>query len=68
MSDARASLGPSRHQILALAAALTATVLTMGLAVAGLTRQATPAPSPPQTVSQVIGQQPTTPARVEPGD
>ena len=59
---------PSRHEILALAAVLTATVLTMGLAVAGLTRQATPAPAPMQTVNQVIGQQPTTPPRIEPGD
>ncbi|HEY2789740.1 MAG TPA: hypothetical protein VGI72_09790 [Gaiellales bacterium] len=62
------SAEPSRRQLLALALALTATVLTGGAAVAGLTRPPTPAPAGP-AVQQV---QPTTtaPARtqqVEPG-
>ena len=64
---ARAS-GPSRRQVLALAAVLTATVLTMAAAVAGLTRKATPAPASTPTVNQVIAEQPMTVPRVEPGD
>ncbi len=68
MSDARASRVPSRREVLALAAVLTATVLTMAAAVAGLTRKSAPAPVSTPTVSQVVGQQPAAPARVEPGD
>lgn len=62
------SAEPSRRQLVALALALTGTVLTGGAAVAGLTRAPSPAPVTP-SVQQV---QPTTtvPAttqRVEPG-
>ncbi len=60
--------GPGRRQVLALAAVLTATVLTMAAAVAGLTRKANPAPPSTPTVSQVIGEQPPAVPRVEPGD
>lgn len=59
---------PNRRQLIALALALTATVLTGGVAIAGLTRTPPAAPAGP-SVQQV---QPTTtaPARtqqVEPG-
>ncbi len=59
---------PSRRQLVALALALTATVLTGGAAVAGLNRSPSPAPVGP-SVQQL---QPTTTApaaarRVEPG-
>jgi hypothetical protein len=62
------SAEPSRRQLIALALALTATVLTGGAAIAGLTRTPSVAPAVP-SVQQV---QPTTtvPARtqqVEPG-
>lgn len=62
------SAEPSRRQLIALALALTATVLTGGAAIAGLTRAPSVAPAVP-AVQQV---QPTTtvPARtqqVEPG-
>jgi hypothetical protein len=62
-----ASAEPSRRQLMALALALTATVLTGGAAVAGLTR----APSAPPTgpaAGQVQTTPPATTARqVEPG-
>ena len=62
------SAEPSRRQLVALALALAATVLTGGVAIAGLARTPSPAPAGP-AVQQV---QPTTtgPAttqRVEPG-
>jgi hypothetical protein len=53
---------------LALAAVLAATVLTAGLAIAGLTRTAEPAQPSTPTVAQIIGQAPAQPPRVEPGD
>jgi hypothetical protein len=59
---------PTRREILALASVLTATVLTMAAAVAGLTRKASPSPASPPTVSQIIGGQSSTPQRAEPGD
>jgi hypothetical protein len=62
------SAEPSRRQLIALALALTATVLTGGAAIAGLTRSPAPAPATP-SIQQV---QPTTTApattqQVEPG-
>jgi len=59
---------PSRRQLVALALALTATVLTGGAAVAGLTRAPAPAPAVPSI--QPVQPQTTPPARtqqVEPG-
>lgn len=55
---------PSRRKLFALAAALAATALTAGAAIAGLNRRAAPAPAPVQTVSQVVA--PTAPAFREP--
>ena len=57
---------PSRRELFALAAALAATVVTGGAAIAGLTRNAAPAPVSTPTVNQVVGQ-PASPPRVEPG-
>lgn len=59
---------PSRRQLLALALALTGTVLTGGAAVAGLTRTPSPAPAGP-AVGQVQTTPPVTTSRqpVEPG-
>lgn len=62
-----ASAEPSRRQLVALAIALTATVLTGGAAVAGLTRTPSTPPAGP-TVGQVQTVPPATTARqVEPG-
>lgn len=58
---------PSRRELFALAAVLAATVVTGFAAIAGLTRKAAPAQPSPPTVSQIIGQTPTSPPRVEPG-
>lgn len=63
-----ASPAPSRREVLALAGVLTATLLTMAAAVAGLTRKPPQTPATPPTVSQIIGGQPTGTPRVEPGD
>jgi hypothetical protein len=55
--------------VLALAAVLTATVLTGGAAIAGLTRTVTPAQPTPPTVDQIVRPAPASPPpRVEPGD
>lgn len=62
------SPAPSRREILALAAVLTATLLTMAGAVAGLTRKPTSSPARTPTVSQIVNVQPTSTPRVEPGD
>lgn len=62
------SRAPTRREILALAGVLTATLLTMAAAVAGLTRKPTSAPASPPTVSQIVGPQSTSTPRVEPGD
>jgi hypothetical protein len=62
------SRAPSRREILALAGVLTATLLTMAAAVAGLTRKPTSSPANPPTVSQVVGPQSASTPRVEPGD
>lgn len=62
------SARPSRRELFALAAVLAATVLTAGLAIAGLTRTAEPAQPATPTVAQIIGQAPAQPPRVEPGD
>jgi hypothetical protein len=62
------SAEPSRRQLMALALALTATVLTGGAAVAGLTR--TPSTAPTGPVVQQVQPTTTVPARtapVEPG-
>jgi hypothetical protein len=60
------SAEPSRRQLLALAFALAATVLTGGAAVAGLTR--TPSAAPAGPAVQQVQPTTTTPARsVEPG-
>ncbi len=59
---------PSRRQLIALALALTATVLTGGVAIAGLTRAPSPAPAGPSV--QQVQPATTAPARtqqVEPG-
>jgi hypothetical protein len=58
---------PGRRELFALAAVLAATVLTGAAAIAGLTRKAAPAQSSTPTVSQIIGQAPAAPPRVEPG-
>lgn len=62
------SRAPTRREILALAAVLTATLLTMAAAVAGLTRKPTSSPASPPVVSQIIGGQSNAPPPVEPGD
>ena len=62
------SRAPSRREVLALAGVLTATLLTMAAAVAGLTRHAKQSPASPPTVGQIVGPQSTSPPRVEPGD
>ena len=54
-----------RRQLFGLAAVLAATVLTAGAAIAGLSRQVSPAPSSPATVVQTV---PMSQPRVEPGD
>ena len=61
---------PSRRELLALAAVLAATVLTMAAAIAGLTRTPAPASQSPPVVDQIIrpAPAPTPPPRVEPGD
>ena len=58
---------PSRRELFALAAVLTATALTGAAAIAGLTRKAAPVRPATPTVSQVVGQAPAAPPRVEPG-
>jgi hypothetical protein len=58
---------PSRRELFALAAALAATVVTGAAAIAGLTRKAVPAQPSAPTVSQIVGQAPASPPRVEPG-
>ena len=58
---------PSRRELFALAAVLTATVVTAGAAIAGLTRTAQPAQQSPPTVSEIVGQAPAAVQRVEPG-
>ena len=60
---------PSRRQLLALSAVLTATVLTAGAAITGLTRPPSAPPASTPTVDQIITPAATTrPPRVEPGD
>ena len=61
---------PSRRQLFALAAALAATVLTAGVAIAGLTRAPDSPPASTPTVDQIVNQtvNPVRPQRVEPGD
>ena len=54
-----------RRQLFALSAALAATVLTAGAAIAGLARKVSPVPVAPTPVVQTVL---PTPARVEPGD
>jgi hypothetical protein len=63
------SAEPSRRQVLALALALTATVLTGGAAIAGLTRTPSAAPPAGPAVGQVQTVPPATTSRepVEPG-
>jgi hypothetical protein len=56
---------PSRRELYALAAVLAAAVLTAGAAIAGLSRQVSPAPASPGTVVQTV---PTSQPTVEPGD
>jgi hypothetical protein len=58
---------PSRRELFALAAALAATVVTGAAAIAGLTRKASPVQPSPPAVSQIVGQAPASPPRVEPG-
>lgn len=58
---------PSRRELFVLAAVLAATVVTGGAAIAGLTRKAAPSQVSTPTVSQVVGQAPASPPRVEPG-
>ena len=57
---------PSRRQLVALALVLTATVLTGGVAVAGLTQTPAPAPAAP-TAGQVQTIPPAATEPVEPG-
>ena len=61
---------PSRRELFALSAVLAATVLTAGVAIAGLTRNPSAPPASTPTVEQVVNQtvNPTRPTRVEPGD
>ncbi len=58
---------PSRRELFALAAVLAATAVTGAAAIAGLTRKAAPVQPSTPTVSQVVGQAPAAPPRVEPG-
>jgi hypothetical protein len=58
------SAEPSRRQLLALALALTGTVLTGGAAIAGLTR--TPSAAPAGPAVQQVQPPTTTPARTQP--
>lgn len=59
---------PTRREVIALAGVLTATLLTMAGAIAGLTRKPTSSPAQVPTVSQIVHAQPTPLPRVEPGD
>ena len=58
---------PGRRELFMLAAVLAATVVTGAAAIAGLTRKAAPVRPSMPTVSQVVGQGPASPPRVEPG-
>ena len=66
-AETKAGATPGRRELLALAAVLAATVLTGGLAVAGLNRAPAPSQGPTQTVDGVVGQSQSAP-RVVPGD
>jgi hypothetical protein len=61
---------PSRRQLLALSAALGATVLTAAVAIAGLTRVPASPPASTPTVNQIVSGTgvPVQPPRLEPGD
>jgi hypothetical protein len=57
----------SRRALFAIAAALAATVLTGAVAIAGLTRNVSPAPSVPAVGQTLTPAAPVIPTRVEPG-
>lgn len=57
----------SRRALFAIAAALAATALTGAVAIAGVTRHVSPAPSVPAVGQTLTPAAPVTPTRVEPG-
>lgn len=69
-TDTPSRPAPSRRQLFALSAALAGTVLTAGVAIAGLTRAPSAPPASTPTVDQIVNQtvNPVRPQRVEPGD
>lgn len=68
-AGAAARPAPTRRQLFALSAALAGTVLTAGIAIAGLTRSPGAPPASTPTVDQIVNQavSPTGPAPVELG-
>ena len=70
-AQGRLTTVPSRRELLALSALLAATLLTAGIAIAGLTRNPSAPPARIPTVDQIVNQPAPghgRPRRVEPGD